>query len=615
MAGAENLECSQGASNEGALRAVAERASFQAFISGYLREIDGGSLWTLRQWQQRYPDTKLSLIGPSLIELRLPAQDCVLLLDVAYVSLVGCHKIQAVFCRRGANWSRDGFWSALLALVKEIYQGQRVWVDGPVKTRQLELTYRLTDSLQNMIVYLRNNSTANAQDFIAAEQGLVFGHWMHPTPKSRQGILGWQHALFAPECHGEFLLHYFAVERSLVTIGAAEENLDPETIALEAADWPLEILQENEILVPCHPLQAQWLLARQELQGYFRDWRIRSLGALGRTFTATSSVRTVYRADSSWMFKFSIPVKITNSLRQNKKHELSAGLMMTRLCGSLDFFRRFPKFSLVADPAYMTLEIPGLSESGFEWIIRHNPFMRDQAKQKITLAALLQDGWSKDSGQSLLQETIDQQAQHEERAARAVAIDWFDSYWNCALEPLLRLLDEWGIALEAHQQNSVLDVSGGYPKHYYYRDNQGFYLARSQHKKLLTRLPQLAGCPELFYETSMLFDRFGYYLLFNQLFAVIARLGKDGYADEHFWLQRSREKFQALQLQLTGLGRDFIQRCLHSTTLPCKANLLTRVQDIDELEADQEMAIYVDIANPLQISRKQQPTAAVVEYA
>lgn len=615
MAGEENVDWAQGASDEAALRVVAERASFQAFINGYLREVDGGSRWSIHQWQQRYPEATLPLTGPTLIELRLPAQECVLLLDVAYVSLVGCHKIQAVFCRRGVNWSRDGFWNALLALVKEIYQGRRVWVDGPVKTRQLELTYRLTDSLQNMIVYLRNNPTAHAEDFIAAEQGLVFGHWLHPTPKSRQGILDWQHALFAPECHGEFQLHYFAVERCLVATGAAEDNLDPETIALEAGDWPLEILQENEILIPCHPLQAQWLIARQELQPYFRDGRIRSLGNLGRTFTATSSVRTVYRADFPWMFKFSIPVKITNSLRQNKKHELSAGLMMTRLCGSLDFFARFPRFSLVADPGYMAVEIADLKESGFEWIIRRNPFMRDHARQKVTMAALLQDSWHSDAPQSLLQRIIELQAQREARNAQTVARDWFDAYWNCAVEPLLHLLDEWGIALEAHQQNSVIDVSEAYPGHYFYRDNQGFYLARSQHKKLLTRLPQLAGCPELFYETSMLFDRFGYYLLFNQLFAVIARLGKDGYADEHFWLQRSREKFQALQRQLTGLGRDFIQRCLHSATLPSKANLLTRIQDIDELEAEQEMAVYVDIANPLQISHKQSTAAVVVEYA
>lgn len=604
---------------ENLVRALAERASFQAFINGYLREIDGGSLWSIRQWRQRYPEAEISLAGDTLIELRLPAQDSVYLLDLSYVSRVGCHRIRAVFCRSSNQWAQESFWSALLALMKEIYQGRRVWVEGPIKTRQLELTYRLTDSLQNMIVYLQNRlrqqNQPDADEFIAAEQALVFGHWLHPTPKSRQGILDWQHTLFAPECGGEFPLHYFAVDRSLVMSATAEDGLDPESIALTAAEWPLEILQENEILVPSHPLQAQWLLSRPELQSYLRDGRIRSLGMMGRNFTATSSVRTVYSADFPWMFKFSIPVKITNSLRQNKKHELSAGLLMTRLCAGLDFFARHPQFSLIADPAYMTVEIPECRESGFEWIIRRNPFLRDAAQQKITLAALLHDGGVRPGEQSLLQRTLERLAQREMRDPLAVATDWFDRYWACAMEPLLRLLDEWGIALEAHQQNSVLDIRDGYPRHYFYRDNQGFYLARSEYKKLLGRLPQLAGCAELFYEKSMLFDRFGYYLLFNQLFAVIARLGSDGYGDEQFWLERSREKLRALQRDLTGLGREFIQRCLHSASLPSKANLLTRIQDIDELEAEMEMAVYVDIANPLLESGAHKLSATRVEYA
>ena len=55
-------------------RSVAERASFQAFINGYLREVDSGCRWSLPQWQQRYPEMSLPLAGSTLIELRLQAQ-------------------------------------------------------------------------------------------------------------------------------------------------------------------------------------------------------------------------------------------------------------------------------------------------------------------------------------------------------------------------------------------------------------------------------------------------------------------------------------------------------------------------------------------------------------
>ena len=624
-------------------RSFAEKTSCQAFIMGYLREVDPGCPWTQRQWRQRYPDATLELTGQHLLELRLPAQDTALLLDLHYKSKVGCHQIQAIYGRRGNGWVRESYWSALLTLVKEIYLGKRVQVDGPVKTRQLELTYRLTDSLQNMIRYLERypDGIADVDNFLAAEQCLVLGHWMHPTPKSRQGMVDWQHPLFAPEFRGEFALHYFAVDRTLVYAGAAGSGAaglnprgegaagsgaagdpDPETIVFDAAGWPLETLQENEVLLPCHPLQAQWLLARSELQCYFANGRIRSLGAMGRTFSATSSVRTVYSDDFPWMFKFSIPVKITNSLRQNKRHELTAGLVMTRLCQDLDFFARFSRFSLIADPACMALQLPGQKESGFECIIRRNPFQGAAAAGKLTLAALLQDNWpgagaagNSAAPQSLLQHKLEGLAAREGRGALEVAKDWFDGYWDCALVPLIHLLDKWGIALEAHQQNSVLDLGDGYPRHYFYRDNQGFYLARTRQDTLLQRLPELAESPELFYDTDMMLDRFGYYLLINQLFAVIYRLGRDGYANEDFWLARCQAKLQVLQGELHDLGAEFIRRVLERPTLPTKANLLTRVNDIDELEAELEMAIYVGLPNPLQLARKLQPATAVVEYA
>ena len=81
------------------------------------------------------------------------------------------------------------------------------------------------------------------------------------------------------------------------------------------------------------------------------------------------------------------------------------------------------------------------------------------------------------AGSSLLNNIILDLAAKENRAFDQVAIEWFDRYWHCAVESILSLYDGYGIALEAHQQNSLLDVSAGYPSCYYYRDNQGFYLS------------------------------------------------------------------------------------------------------------------------------------------
>lgn len=52
--------------------------------------------------------------------------------------------------------------------------------------------------------------------FIEAEQSLLLGHLLHPTPKSRQGMKEEEEKIFSPELKGEFQLHYFKAHASLV---------------------------------------------------------------------------------------------------------------------------------------------------------------------------------------------------------------------------------------------------------------------------------------------------------------------------------------------------------------------------------------------------------------
>src|SRR5690606_11156458 len=137
-----------------------------------------------------------------------------------YRSQVGRHEIGAVYRCDRTSLRREGFWSVLMTLVRELFDHQQLVAESVSKRRQLELTWRLTDSLQNMARYLAHWQAlppAHCDDFLQAEQALVFGHWLHPTPKSRQGCLDWQQPLFSPELQGRFQLHIFAIDRALLT--------------------------------------------------------------------------------------------------------------------------------------------------------------------------------------------------------------------------------------------------------------------------------------------------------------------------------------------------------------------------------------------------------------
>ena len=77
-------------------------------------------------------------------------------------------------------------------------------------------------------------------------------------------------------------------------------------------------------------------------------------------------------------------------------------------------------------------------------------------------------------------------------------------------------------------------------------------------------------------------ERFGYYLAVNHLFGIVGTLGRDGVADE-------RDLLADLAAHLAAWAREhrpvppLVATLLGSPRLRVKANLRTRLDDIDEL--------------------------------
>jgi siderophore synthetase component len=100
----------------------------------------------------------------------------------------------------------------------------------------------------------------------------------------------------------------------------------------------------------------------------------------------------------------------------------------------------------------------------------------------------------------------------------------------------------------------------------------------------------------------------------NQIFSVIYRLGADGIVSEQELIANLRTKLSGLLTTLTGSGRLLIEQWLNEAQLPAKANLLTRVADIDELEVDLELAAYTMIENPFRASESPSDTVKEAAY-
>lgn len=604
-------------------RQVADNASFQAFTNAYLKEIDKGVWHSLRGWRVR-TGLEMGAQDKFVLELQLNDSGITLAIGVAFRSMVGRHKLTDIYQQRPGSMEWHGLdsISAIMLLIKEIYANPGH--EQGVSDQELELTARTIESHQVMTQYLEarhRDPALKRLSFIDSEQSVLFGHWLHPTPKSRQGMHNWQHQHYAPELKGRFKLHFFAAKRQLVIQSSAAsksaEQIVQEIAGKEGCEAIKATVQQQidagNVLLAVHPLQAQWLLKQDYIQTLMDSGDVSELGALGPVFTPTSSVRTLYCDELDYMLKVSIPVKITNSMRVNMRHELDAGVTLAKLLQTSGFSEQSPCFQVIGDPAYLSLALPGREESGFELIIRDNPFDHQQGQLGIggiqSIAALVQEPVV-EGDRSRLADIIHTLAEQQGQSLLQVSLLWFEQYLSCAIQPAISLFDKFGIALEAHQQNSLLDVTEGFPKTYYYRDNQGFYLSKSCRHKLLEIEPDLSKCTDLFYRNEMIYDRFGYYLIINQLFSVINRFGLDQLASEETLLKIAKDKLVKMLPQMQKLGVNMIESILYRKGIPCKGNLLTRVGDVDELQAEYELAVYTQIRNPLYTIRSLPSAAA-----
>ncbi|QIC45878.1 siderophore biosynthesis protein [Lysinibacillus sphaericus] len=599
---------------------IAKNATFQAFMNCYIREVRSGHWVKKEEWIKEQRLSAL-ITEAYILELELPRQNIRFAFGVEYKSLVGRQVFGASlkYCTKQKQWLVEDKLTILITLIQELHCTTKM--DGCLKLSSHfdELILRIIESYQTMAHYIEKSFEGDklhraSDTFIEAEQSLLLGHWLHPTPKSRQGMADWQQTSFAPELQGSFQLHYFRVDRKMVNEASVLEISASEHIARSLIkSQPEFVKSENVCFIPVHPLQAQWLLQQQYVKKAIAEDLIKYEGAQGAYYTATSSIRTVYNAQEEMMYKFSIPVKITNSLRVNRTHELKAGIAMARLMKKIDFLQKHSSFQMMNDPAYMTIEFPNQTESGFEVIFRSNIFPKGHDEGICMIATLVQEPLLEEK--SKLCQLIMKIAQSEFRSLESVSLDWFKVYWTNAIEPLLRLYDEHGIALEAHQQNSLLNISSGYPTTYYYRDNQGYYLSKAYKDVLLSIEPSLHETEELFYEDALIHDRFTYYLFMNQLFPVIARFGADQLINENELLKWSMDQLHLLEKEFTGFGKIFVRNILKQEELAFKANLLTRFHDVDELEAELEQAVYTKIPNPFVIQFEEAEYAAATAFS
>ncbi|NED37600.1 IucA/IucC family protein [Streptomyces sp. SID8499] len=484
----------------------------------------------------------------------------------------------------------------------------------------VDLVARVADSVRRTALFLtdRREHPADGPDlFLAAEQALVLGHPLHPAPKSREGLTEAEAGPCSPELRGSFPLHWTAVSRRLLAADSAWTErgrpVPADRLTERLAGTPLP-LPDGYAALPLHPWQAREVRHRPDTAALLAAGLLRDLGPHGPAWHPTSSVRTVHRTGAAAMLKLSLGLRITNSRRENLRKELHRGVEVHRLLRSglrQEWQAAHDGFDIVRDPAWLAVDDEnGAPVPGLDVMIRHNPFA--PADDVACVAGLVaprpypQPGGSPRAGavpgvRSRLADLVTRLAARTGRPRGAVAAEWFLRYLEQVIRPVLWLDGEAGIALEAHQQNTlVLLDPDGWPAGGRYRDNQGYYFRASRQAELAARLPGIGERSDTFVADEVADERFAYYLAVNNVFGLIGAFGSQRLADETLLLAAFRRFLGDAAAGPARMRSTLPVRLLDSPVLRCKANLLTRLHGLDELVGPVDtQSVYVTVANPL----------------
>ncbi|MFD0340800.1 IucA/IucC family protein [Streptomyces sp. NPDC127117] len=549
----------------------------------------------LRCWVR---ETGLARPEGTTLRIPLPASGTALIVPVLYWSVTGWHRFGPPVLEAAPEGAPPADAVTIAALL-----GREAGRDEGA-----DMVARVADSVRRTAGFIAErrrapHAPAEADLFLTAEQSLLLGHPQHPTPKSREGLSDAESRLYSPESHGSFALNWMAVDRSvLATDSAWTDGGRPVPAAeLVTAHAGGLRLPDNTAPIPLHPWQARELGHRPEVAALLDAGLLHDLGRHGERWHPTSSVRTVHRPGAQVMLKLSLGVRITNSRRENLRKELHRGVEVHRLLRSglaTQWHAAHPGFDIVRDPAWLAVDAPdGRPVQGLDVMLRHNPFgPHDDA---VCIAALTAPRPlpGRTGMHSRLAEIVLSLAAATGRTVGAVAAEWFLRYLDRVVGPVLWLDAHAGVALEAHQQNTlVLLGPEGWPIGGRYRDNQGYYFRESHRTALEQRLTGIGSVSDTFVSDEVTDERFAYYLGINNVLGLIGAFGAQHLADERVLIAA----FRRFLGSVAALGSPLPTHLLEKTHLRCKANLLTRMHGLDELVGPVDtQSVYVTIANPL----------------
>ncbi|MFZ3087775.1 MAG: IucA/IucC family protein [Methylotenera sp.] len=584
---------------------LAGQRSIENLLNCYCREIavPEGQI-TVYSMKSDGQQDHVEMRGAPYIHVKIPRLDAMLLVSLEQYSIVGSYRFGENAYYRSPTNKR---WKSLTwkALAKLIIDDLSLKFGTPFN---IDLFRQVCESntVSTVIIEQREKMRHNGYvttNFIDSEQSMVFGHPYHPAPKSRQGFNRQDLREYSPELKVSFALDYFTVLPEFVreqsglptkTSELIEQNLNKELPDIGASK-----------AIPVHPWQSKLLLKHPAVRSALKDGSIQYHPAIGEKYFPTSSIRTLYHPNNPYFYKFSLNVRITNCVRKNAHYELESALKINQLLleHKPDLQHMFPHFTILQEPAFITLDMPHYCNTetqrveineGFATILRENVTAHTAPHVTPLVAGALFEKIP--HGDAPVFQLLKEMPEARIRSETSLIETWMQSYSELLIKPVLHAYFSYGMIFEPHMQNVVVGIANGLPRQIFLRDFEGVKLVHGRFD--VSRLGKIdpAVQKSLYYSDDLGWKRVAYCLFVNHLGEAIGRFGQGNEKLERKLWRIVGEVLHELagEYGTESLGYLRLQELLSSADLPAKSNLIGRFLKRRDRESS-----YQDIPNPL----------------
>ncbi|TBW80400.1 IucA/IucC family protein [Staphylococcus warneri] len=421
--------------------------------------------------------------------------------------------------------------------------------------------------------HIKDNGTTN--DLSYSESLVLEGHPTHPLTKTKLPLTSEEIRRYAPEFEKIIPLHIMLVSSSHIRTTSMENDeqyivnqVIPELKdKLQSFLKPLDLEMNNYRAIFVHPWQYDHVIGER-----FKTWISEKI-LIPTPFTveskATLSFRTMELLHHPFHIKLPVNVQATSAVRTVSTVTTVDGPKLSYALQ--DMLNIYPELKVSAEPFGEYVDVDADLARQLACIVREKPVLAQEGSTIVSASLVnrnpvdddvIVDSYIKWINNELTTESIEQ---------------FIRQYTSTLVRPLIVYIQDYGIALEAHMQNTIVNLGPNYQMNFLVRDLGG---SRIDLQTLKHKLPDVKITNESLIADSIeaVIGKFQHAVVQNQLAELIHHFNQYDMVNEERLFKIVQQEIEAA-IDANKNHAQALHRVLFGPTISVKALLSMRMEN------------------------------------